>query len=145
MPDWVIDATIVGMTNTELTERHPGNLLDRRLTVMERVAKSEARLRYNQKLLGEYETLTRKRKNDVIELLFALLDSTSAIIVPKNSLTRQEFDVAKNKCGWPSHDQHLLAAAIGGIDPSIFVTERHHCRCKSRILRHFSVHIEDLG
>jgi hypothetical protein len=145
MPDWVLDATVVGMTNTELSERRPGNLLDRRLAVIERVAKGEARMRYNQKLMGEYQRLTARRKNDLIDILFDLLDSTKAILVHKNKLTRQEFDLAKNKCGWPSHDQHLLAAAIGGVDPSIFVTERHHFRCQAKVLRHFRVHLEDLG
>ena len=42
------------------------------------------------------------------------------------------------------HDQHLLAAALDGVDPVIFVTERCLARCAGKVLSHFRIHIEHL-
>jgi peptide methionine sulfoxide reductase MsrB len=94
--------------------------------------------------MGEYERLTKERRNDVIELFFTAL-SERAILVKKSTLSRQHYQKAKGKCGWPGHDQHLIAAAIGGTDPHIVVTEQMHVKCAACVLKSFAIHIEYLG
>jgi hypothetical protein len=146
MPDCVLDATVVAFSNGDIAGRRPGNALDRRLAALEQIAAGVRRLRYNPKLLHEYQELIKEYRNDVIETLFNLLDDTRrAILVRRNSLSRQDHAKATESCGWPSHDQHLLAAALNGVDPVIVVTEEHHSQCANAILKHFAVHIEYLG
>lgn len=144
MTDCVIDATIIGLSNDELANRVQGNSLDHKLQIVEQVTSGIRRVRYNSKLLNEYERLVGQYQNDVIHLFFIILDSPRAFRVGRNSLSRQHHASAVNDCGWPSHDQHLIAAALDGIDPSIFVTEFHHAICASRIWRHFAIRIEHI-
>lgn len=145
MPDRVVDATVVAFSNGNIAGRRPGNVLDRRLAVLEQIVRGTHRLRYNPRLLHEYQQLVREYRNDVIETLFNLLDDTRhAVLVRRNSLTRQDYATATESCGWPSHDQHLLAAALDGVDPAIVVTEQRHGECAQAILKHFEIHIEYL-
>lgn len=143
MADCVVDASIVHFANTDLAARRPGNVADRRLQVLEQVAGGLRRVRYNQKLLGEYQQLVQERRNDVIEVFFLVLDSSRAVRVSRSTLSRQDYATARC-CRWPAHDQHLLAAAIGGDDPSIVVTEGKLARCGAKVLRHFAVHLEHI-
>ena len=102
------------------------------------------RLRYNTKLRCEYEQVVRQYRNDAIELFFAVL-ADSALFVPRNNLSRQDYATARDRCRWPGHDQHLLAAALGGDDPTIFVTEECHARCAPCILARFGTRVERLA
>src|SRR6266849_6473172 len=146
MPDCVVDATVVAFSNGNIAGRRPGNVLDRRLTILEQVVTGTRRLRYNPRLLHEYEQLIQQYRNDVIEALFSLLDDTRrSVLVRRNSLSRQDHARATGACGWPSHDQHLLAAALDGADPAIVVTEQRLNQCAQAILQHFAIHIEYLG
>jgi hypothetical protein len=145
MSDVVLDATVVRFANGEIAGGPPGSPLNRRLAAVQEVVAGLRRLRYNRKLLGEYDKLAKNDRNDVIEALFAILDGgVGAILVKRNSLSRQEHSRAKDS-GWPNHDQHLLAAAIGGDRPSIVVTEQIHAACEQSIFRHFKIRIEDVG
>ncbi len=144
MTDCVIDATVVYKANGAITGRRAGNMFDKRLAVIEQVGSGVRRLRYNGKLLKEYEQVMRTPRNDVIELFFAKLTDT-AVLVSRSTLSTPHYDKAVSKCGWPSHDQHLLAAAINGVNPSIVVTEHNHVKCAACILKHFAISIEDLG
>jgi hypothetical protein len=145
MPDYVLDASVVAFANGNLAARRRGNVFDRRLRVIEQVVAGNRRLRYNQKLLGEYQRLIRVFRNDAIELLFGVLDSQHSVLVARNSLSRQHHDTATKRCRWPSHDQHLLAAALGGVEPSIFVTEAHLANCAPRIFAHFAIRVCQLA
>ena len=142
MPDCVLDATVVAYANGNLTGRRHGNILDRRLVIIEMVGSGDLRLRYNSKLLGEYEQLIKDRRNDVIEVFFAVLDSERAVRVRRNALSRQNHVKATTKCRWPVHDQHLIAAAIDGDEPSLFVTEKCLADCAAKIWAHFAVRVE---
>jgi hypothetical protein len=144
MADSVLDATVVAFGNGDIAARRPGNLFDRRLTAIEQVASGLRRLRYNTRLLGEYTQLIQERRNDVIELFFTALDDERSVLVKRNTLSRQDYARAR-KCRWPTHDQHLLAAAVEGNDPTIFVTESRHVQRAAKILTCFAVHIVDLG
>lgn len=144
MPDCVVDATVVYMANGDLAGRQPGNILDRRLTVIQQIGSGARRLRYNQKLLAEYRQVVPEPRNDIIEVFFTAL-SERGVLVGRNKLLRHDYLKAIQTCRWPSHDQHLLAAAIGGINPSIVVTERNHVNRADCIRRHFAVRLEDLG
>jgi hypothetical protein len=144
MSDCVLDASVVAFSNGDIAGRRPGNVFDRRLAAIERVVSGERSLRYNSKLLGEYKGLVRVYRNDVIELLFIIL-ADKGVLVKRNTLSRQEHAVATGKCRWPSHDQHLLAAAVGGIDPVIVVTESHLASCAARVLTYFAVYVEHLA
>jgi hypothetical protein len=136
---------VVAFANGDLTARRPGNLIDRRLRVIEQVVAGKRRLRYNQKLLGEYQRLIQRYRNDVIELLFGVLDSQRSVRVPRSTLSRHDYATATSRCRWPSHDQHLLAAALSGDEPSIFVTEARLASCAPKIFTHFAVSVNQLG
>jgi hypothetical protein len=144
MPDCVVDATVIYKANGDLKGRRAGNILDRRLTVIEQIGSGVRRLRYNQKLLAEYRQVVPSPRNDVIEIFFTAL-SDRAVFVGRNKLMRHQYAKAIQTCRWPSHDQHLLVAAIGGIHPSIVVTEQAHVDCASCIQRQFAVRVENLG
>jgi len=75
MPDCVLDATIIHLSNGNLAGRRAGNALDRRLSVIEGAATGVRRLRYNPKLLEEYRKVAKVIRNDLIELFFAALES----------------------------------------------------------------------
>jgi len=143
MPDSILDATVVAFANGNIAARAKGNAFDRRLAAIEQVAYGHRRLRYNQKLLREYQQVIKEYRNDVVDLFFTVLTDRS-ILVRTNTLSRQDYARAK-KCRWPSHDQHLLAAAMGGDEPTIFVTESRHAVCAAKILARFGIHITDLG
>jgi hypothetical protein len=145
MPDCVVDASVVAFANGDIAGRRPGNLFDRRLDVIEQVVTGTRRLRYNPKLVGEYRQLIKEHRNDVIEALFAILDSPRSVYVKRNSLSRQNHAKATQTCGWPSHDQHLLAAALDGDESAVVVTEGHLVQCSAAILMHFDIRVEDLG
>jgi hypothetical protein len=142
MADSVIDTSVVSMANGQIAGRRRGNVLDRRLSAIEDVAYGRRRLRYNPKLLVEYQRIVRAYRNDVIELFFIAL-TERAVFVRRNTLSRQDNAKAR-KCKWPGHDQHLLAAAVGGIQPTIFVTESHLHACAASVLACFAVHVEHL-
>ena len=144
MHDCVVDATVIHMANGDISGRRPGNVLDKRLTALHQISSGARRLRYNPKLLGEYQRVARERRNDIIELFFTAL-AERAILVTRNKLPRHIYATAIQMCGWPSHDQHLLAAAVGGVRPSILVTEQGHLNCAACIRRRLEIRIEDLG
>lgn len=143
MADSVLDATVVAFANGNITARSDGNAFDRRLAAIEQVAYGHRRLRYNQKLLGEYQQVVQEYRNDVIDLFFSVLADRS-FRVRANTLSRQDYAEAR-RCRWPSHDQHLLAAAVGGDRPAIFVTESRHAECAAKVLARFGIHVVDLG
>jgi len=144
MNDCVIDATIVCLSNQALANRAPGSPLDQRLRVIELVISAIRRVRFNARLLSEYERVARKHQNDLIQLFFAILDSPKAVRVSRNSLSRQVYAAAVGDCGWPSHDQHLIAAALDGVNPCICVTESHHAVCSELIWRRLKIQIEHI-
>jgi hypothetical protein len=145
MPDCVVDATVVALANGDLAGRRPGNALDRRIAAIEQVANGTRRLRYNSRLYGEYGKLIKDYRNDVIETLFIILDDRRrSVFVKRNTLSRQNYATATRRCRWPSHDQHLLAAALGGNDPTIVVTEGRLGQCEHRILAFFNIHVEHI-
>jgi hypothetical protein len=141
MNDTVFDTTVVAFSNTHLSARRRGNSLDTRLRLLEGTIRGDFRVRYNAKLLNEYEQHVRQHRNDVIEMFFAVLDSERAVLVKKNSLSRQEFNLARNH-RWPSHDQHLIAAALGGCQTHIYVTEAALVACASGIYRVFRIRVQ---
>ena len=141
MSDRVLDATIIAFSSSDLAAREQGNSIDLRLTVIEEVVKGDYCLRYNARLLHEYRQVSRGYQNDVTELFFRVLDSSNSILVQRSSLARQHFAVAVTKCGWPSHDQHLIAAALNGANPEIFVTEQKHAICAQGIYRNLGIRI----
>ena len=130
--------------NGDLRGRRPGNALDRRLGVLEKIHDGALRVRFNQKLFLEYETIIKTKRNDNIEAFFAIIDSEHAVRVSRNSLSKKLHDLATTKCKWPSHDQHLLAAAVTGDRPTIFTSEVKLSKCAGKILLHFDVHVEQL-
>ncbi len=136
--DAVFDTTVVAWANKDIATRKPGNSFDRRLGLLELVVAGRMRIRYNSRLLTEYGQHVRQRRNDVIEFFFTVLDSASAIRVPKNNLSRQQHRLAIQQ-RWPTHDQHLLAAALGGDRPCIYVTEKRHANCAFGIHRVFGI------
>jgi hypothetical protein len=141
MADSVIDTTVLAFSNAEIAARRPGNAFDIRLRVLEDIVSGTRRLRYNSRLLGEYIDHVDEHRNDVIEMFFSLLDSSAAVLVRRNTLSRQHFNLATNDCNWPSHDQHLLAAAIDGVASAVFVTEERLACCRAAIKRRLGIDV----
>lgn len=143
MSDAVFDATVVAMANSDLVARKPGNALDVRARLLERCVSRQLRIRYNSRLLGEYTDHVKQRRNDLVELFFQILDSPVAISVRRNRLSASHFSKAC-RCRWPSHDQHLIAAALGGDEPCVYVTEEALANCSAAVHREFRVRVEQV-
>ena len=144
MSDCVLDTTVVSLSNKELLSRQIGGAFDRALSIIEDIVSGTRRIRYNPRLVNEYGKHINRHNNDAIHVLFQLLDSDRAFFVATNSLRRHEYALAIRKCRWPSHDQHLIAAAIGGVDPSIFVTEARHAVCAGKVHRYLGIEIHHI-
>lgn len=142
MAECVFDASVVGYANNplEVSVIESGVSLVQIVDALESVVIGHRRLRCNPKLLTEYSRLLRVKRNDLIEQFVALLDSPQTIMLKSSSLRNHEKVKAKN-CKWPSHDQHVLAAAIGGTDVAIYVTEAFLGGCAEKVWRIFRIRV----
>ena len=140
MADSVLDATVVAFSNGDLAGRRRGNALDTRLKLLEQVVEQRRPIRYNLKLRAEYIQHLLVNRNDIIALFVAALDSPIATFVPRNTLSRQLWAEA-HACRWPAHDQHLLAAAIDGDQPTLIVTENLLANCGEGIRRRLQISV----
>jgi hypothetical protein len=136
MPECVFDTSFIAYARGPIANQKVGNLLHKRLTAIRSVTTGRSRVRYNQKLLNEYIDHAKAPRNDVVEQFFELLDSDHAIRVKRSTLSRTD-KVKADFVGWPTHDQHVLAAAIGGTDVIIHVTERALGLCTTKVKRVF--------
>jgi hypothetical protein len=98
--------------------------------------------RYNKKLLKEYENHLVTHRNDVITAFLVLL-ADKGVFVPKSTLPRQVYARAQS-IRWPTHDQHLLAAAIDEEGTRILVTETALANCARAAKREFGVVVIEL-
>lgn len=137
MAECVFDASFIAKANGSCSGANNGNLLQRRLNAVQSVTSGASRLRYNQKLLNEYLKHVQECRNDLVELFFEILDSDKAIRVKRSTLCKAD-NAKANDCRWPSHDQHILAAAIGGTNVVIYVTEKTLGSCGVAVKRIFS-------
>jgi len=135
MSDVVFDTTVVSIGNKNIVDRKTGSSFDKILHLLQKVVDRVLYVRYNDKLRKEFEEHVKTYRNDTIEIFFSILDSSQAIRVKKNNLSRQHFDLAVCKARWPNHDQHLIAAAINGKKPYIYVTEQRLERCAGEVYR----------
>jgi hypothetical protein len=140
MSDVVFDTTVVAFANSGIAPTKARNSFRRRLGLLDAAACRRVRVRYNGRLLHEYQQAIKEFRNDVIQAFFAILDSPAAIWVPKSTLSRQ-LHIRATQSGWPTHDRHLLAAAINGDNPRLYVTEKHLANCGSRIYRILRVRV----
>ena len=144
MGQCVVDTSFLAKANGALAGIRAGNLLHRRINAISRIVEGKDRLRYNSKLLQEYAPHIKDCRNDIVEQLVALLDDSETIKVRKNTLKRQDKARA-NKCRWPNHDQHVLAAAIGGEEVTIHVTENDLGACGPAIKREFGFRVNHVA
>jgi hypothetical protein len=140
--DAVFDTTVVAVGNRQIADRRSGNSFDKTLRLLQAVINRVMRVRYNSKLRREYDEHVRQYRNDFIEVFFTILDSPQAVQVARNSLSRQHYDMAVRQARWPSHDQHLLASALGGERPHIYVTEQYLQDCGPKIYRIFGIRVQ---
>jgi len=141
MSDAVIDTTVVALSNVRLTCLKEGSNLHARIRLLKQCYAGERRIRFNGRLRAEYDSKVSGIENDFVRLFFELLDSSRSIFVKKSTLSRQFYDRARNDCGWPGHDQHILAAGVGGEQVVLFVTEERHCNCRAAIKRVFDFNL----
>jgi hypothetical protein len=134
--DTVVDATVVVFANNALAIGDSG-VLGRCLTIISEVIHDERRCRYNSKLLGEYIMHVGRQPSDFVHLFFGVLESSRAVL-GRNSLCPGDRERAESM-KWPSHDRHLLAAAVGGENPCIMVTERRLASLHEPAKREFGV------
>lgn len=138
MDDAVIDATVVAFANGPIRP-HAGGALARCLPAISKIVDGRWRCRYNAKLLHEYELQVHSPRNDIVVTFFTILDSPRAVLA-RNSLRSYEHARA-HSIRWPKHDYHLLAAAIGGINPSVVVTEDRLAALHALAHREFGVSV----
>jgi hypothetical protein len=138
MRDVVFDANVVRFANGNISGRQTGNALDTRLGVLEDCIHDRTRGRYNPKLWGEYAPAFDDPRNDIVVALIIAL-SDRGVRVPSNTLSRQLYAKMRD-ARWPSHDQHLLAAAIDGNRTVVYSCERNrHGPCARAVRREFGV------
>jgi hypothetical protein len=133
----VYDTTVVAYSNGDLAGRRPNTAMDRRLRLLEECLRGKRTPWYNRKLLGEYNKHIKLCRNDVIEAFLRVLGDRGRRAT-RDTLSRQMHARAR-RAGWPSHDQHLLAAAVEAGDATIVVTEVALGVCSQRIRRVFRV------
>jgi hypothetical protein len=139
MPNTVYDAAFIAFSNGALVGRRRGNLLDKRLATIEEFVNGRRVAWYNNKLLSEYEMHIKQRRNDVIDTFFIRLVDAGRKAT-RNTLSRTHFATA-TKIRWPSHDQHLLAAAIEAGNATIYVTEELLGNCAANVRRNFGAKV----
>jgi hypothetical protein len=144
MPESVYDASIIGYANVSLGDPtgERRQFLEDLIAAIHRVLSGRDRLRVNTTLRTEYEQVARGVRNDVVDQFFAILTGEGAVAA-KNSLRSFENDRA-HKCNWPSHDRHLIAAAIDGVGVTIHVTENRLGRCANKVWQVFKIRIEHI-
>lgn len=143
MSDAVLDTTVVAFENADLLKQGVADSVAQCIRLLEDAVERRVRIRFNQVLLNEYQEHVKRPGNDVIEAFFQLLDSASAVRVKRNALARHLHQRAFEH-RWPRHDEHLLAAAIDGEDPSIYVTDQRLARCAAGILRAFRIRVHQV-
>ncbi len=136
MKDTVYDASFVKFSLAESSESERSELTNQRWKEIEGFIVGKRKLYYNQKLGKEYNQLLKNATNDdsVQAFIFALVDT--GIKGSKNGLSRQKR-VQAQAAGWPTHDDHLLSAALLGTKTEIFVTEQTLANCGTAIKRIF--------
>jgi hypothetical protein len=142
MAESVFDASFIGYANSSLDDPtpHRREFLRQLLNAITSVISRQSNLRCNQKLLSEYEGHLKVRRNDVIDQFITILDSEETVKLSGSTL-RSPHKARANDCRWPSHDQHVLAAAIDGTNVTIHVTERVLGLCAQDIWRKFRIRI----
>lgn len=131
------DTTVVAYANGDLVGRRAGNVLDRRLRRLEEFLSGARVALYNAKLLNEYGQHVARCRNDVIEAFLTRL-ADHGKKTKRSTLSRQDHGCSKG-AGWPSHDQHLLAAALEGTGATILVTEDVLARCAAAVRKQFGI------
>ncbi len=135
MTDTVYDTTVVSFSNADLEGRQKDNQLNARLTYLEDFLRGYRVALYNDKLSREYTDHLHEIRNDVVEGFIDALDRRGRRSA-SNKLSRPDY-VKSRGIGWPSHDQHLLAAALEGSRTHILVTEDILSGCAARVKREF--------
>ena len=141
MSDAVVDASVIGMTDEDLLAQGSEDSIRRRVKLIDDCANKKLRLRCNPTLEGEYSRILKDSNKDLHILFLGALES--AFRVTKNKLDRHAY-LRSLDAGWPSHDQHLLAAAIGGTRPTIYVTEKKLFSCATKVKREFSISVSSI-
>jgi len=140
--DTVYDAEVIAKANGDLSGRKRGNRMDLRLSWIEVCLAGQRRAIYNGKLLGEYTKHVKTCRNDLIDAFIRRL-ADHGMKAARNTLSSVNYAKAR-KMKWPSHDQHLLAAAIEAQDATIVVLEDALAGCGAAAKREFGVTVVQL-
>lgn len=136
MADTVFDASFVAVSRGNLSGRRPGNVLDRRLRKIEEFLRGARIAWYNDRLLTEYVEHLKGDRNDVIQAFLIRLADVGKRT--RSTLSRPNYVKART-ARWPTHDHHVIAAAIEADNCTIFVTETALENCAAAIKRTFSI------
>jgi len=135
MTDTVYDTTVVSFSNEDLERRDEDVELNARLTYLEEFLRGYRIALYNDKLSREYIDHLHGIRNDVVEGFIEALDRYGRK-GGSNRLSKPDYAKSRD-VGWPSHDQHLLAAALVGARTHILVTEDILAGCAAKVRRAF--------
>lgn len=137
----VIDTKFVANANGPLSARKSGNILDRRLCVLERIVRDRLPAMVNKKLIGEYRAKVASQgfRNEAVMSFFTYVVD-HGVDSGRSTLSSPDYSKLRD-CRWPSHDQHVIAACGNARQVEIQVTEAAHEKCAAAIKREFSHYV----
>lgn len=141
MRSTVFDTRLVASANGDIRARRPGNILDCRLILLEQAVARVTTTLVNKKLLKEYNSKIPQsgiRNDSVRSFIEFVIDH--GVDSGRSTLSHSDY-VKAHEARWPTHDHHLIAAAIGHNHVTIFVTEQNHFVCTREIHRRFGITI----
>jgi len=144
MSDCVVDTSFIALANKTMEEPPTEDVLYQRIDAIRLIVETNQRLRVNPKLLTEYEPHIKEQRNDVVDQFVALLDDPNTVKLSSNTL-RKADNAKANTCRWPTHDKHVLAAAIDGDNVTIHVTDNVLGNCAKAVRRIFGFKINHIA
>lgn len=143
MGNTVYDTSFLALSNGDIAARKRGNVFDRRICKIEEFIKGARIAWYNNKLFAEYTMHVAQRRNDVVEAFFLRL-ADHGKKAKRNTLSTPQYAQCR-QTRWPTHDQHLLAAAIEAGNSTIFVTEQALADCAATVKRRFGISVTQIA
>lgn len=136
----VYDTSFVARANGDLSDMKPNSVLYKRISAISLSTTGKAKARYNRKLYQEYMDHIKELRNDFINVFITSLEKNGILI---EKMTVEKIKWIKVKKLWPSHDRHLLAAALcdknGCRDVGIYTSEKAHEPAGPILKREFKI------
>ena len=138
MSETVYDTRFLACANGNISNLRPFSQLQKRVSYVKEFSDGKTTARFNAKLLQEYDKHIKEYRNEIIESFFKLLVD-HGIKSNRNTLTGPDWQRLDG--AWPTHDRHLLAAAIDGVKVRIITSEKDLVKKKAVVKRIFRIDV----